>query len=80
VYDCRFNLLASLAQFAWPMASVDTNESTQCRQFIVADTGSGGTEVKNLKWKEKVKQFGEMSTSMLKIGLQWLKSHKMALR
>jgi preprotein translocase subunit SecF len=35
-----------------------------------ADTGSGGTEVKNLKWKAKLKQFIEMSTSMLKIALK----------
>jgi hypothetical protein len=69
VHDCGADFFARTAEFAGPLAFVDKNKSTQCRQ-INADTGSGGTEVKNLKWIANIKQFCEMSTSMLKIALK----------
>jgi hypothetical protein len=46
MYDRGFDVFASTAEFTWPLATVD-KATTQCRQ-IIADTGSGGTEVKNL--------------------------------
>jgi hypothetical protein len=48
VHDCGINFFAGTAEFAGPLASINKNKPTQCRQ-LVADTGSGGTEVKNLK-------------------------------
>ncbi len=42
-------------------------DNSRCRHWVRRNRG------KNLKWKENVKQFGEMSTSMLKIGLHKVK-------
>jgi hypothetical protein len=43
VHDCGFDIFARLVEFAGTLAAF--NKTTQCRQNI-ADTGSGGTEVK----------------------------------
>jgi len=56
VHDRGINISAGLAEFARPVATF--NKTTQCRQQV-ADTGSGGTEVKTSIVLKSYRKSGE---------------------
>jgi hypothetical protein len=56
MHDCGFDFSAGLAESAGPLASF--NKTTQCRQNL-ADTGSGGTEVKTSIVLKSYRKSGE---------------------
>jgi hypothetical protein len=66
VHDCGFDFSASLVESAGPMAP--SNKTTQCRQNI-ADTGSGGTEVKTSIIRKRFNENPDLKSTRMLISM-----------